>query len=139
MNHFRHILTVIFLILSGYPGFGQTRVIGHVCAEVVESVSVSCERNTAMTYLTENQTDLDLGRLSISTAASSTINLVIENDNIKNNRGDIFAIETTTPSAWEPIVADVNGIQSFNLMARTKEQLASGQYQGNYSVTYAYN
>ncbi|MBK6965389.1 MAG: hypothetical protein IPH20_16045 [Bacteroidales bacterium] len=134
-----HTLILMLLILSGSWCFGQTSVNGHVCAEVVESVSVSCQGNTTMTYLTKSQDELDLGRFNILAEASSTITLVFDNDNIKNNRGEIFAIETTHPDTGEPLVTDLNGYQSLNLMARTTEQLTTGQYQGNYRVTFAYN
>lgn len=139
MNPFRNTLILIFLVFSGYWCSGQTRVIGHVCAEVVESVSVSCQGNTTMTCLTKSQNELDLGRYNISTAASSTITIVFDNDNIKNCKGETFVIKTTSPEAGEPMVADLNGNQSLNLMARTTEQLTTGQYHGNYRVTFAYN
>ncbi|KAF0194673.1 MAG: hypothetical protein FD166_3394 [Bacteroidetes bacterium] len=139
MKTARLISFTLILTLSGLFCSGQVRVIGHASAEVVESVSASCSSNTDITLSAQEITDFDLGSFSISGNAKSTCSLIIGNANVSNNRGESFTIQTTTPEAGMPLIADENGNHSLNLIASPGELLASGQYQGNYGVTFAYN
>ena len=139
MNPARHILFPILLILSGSWCYGQVKVTGHICAEVVESISVSCNSNPDMAYLSKNVTKLDVGSFSISGAASSTYNLIIDNANVRNDSGESYTIQTNTAGAEKSLIADLSGKQSLTLVAGTTELPANGQYQGNFGVTFAYN
>jgi len=139
MNPARHILFPILLILSGSWCYGQVKVTGHICAEVVESISVSCNSNPDMAYLSKNVTKLDVGSFSISGAASSTYNLIIDNANVSNDSGESYTIQTNTAGAEKSLIADLSGKQSLTLVAGTAELPANGQYQGNFGVTFAYN
>jgi hypothetical protein len=139
MNPFRHILISIFLILSGSWCYGQVKVTGHICAEVVESISVSCNNNPELAYLSKNVTKLDVGSFSISGAASATYNLIIDNANVRNESGDSYTIQTNTDGAEKSLIADLSGKHSLTLVAGTTELPANGQYQGNFGVTFAYN
>jgi len=139
MKAVRLIPFTLLLTLSGLVCNGQVRVIGHASAEVVESVSASCSSNTDITLNVQEIENFDLGSFSISGNASSTCSLIIGDASVSNNRGESFTIETTTPDAGMPLIADENGNHSLNLIATPGELLASGQYQGNYGVTFVYN
>lgn len=139
MNPARHILISIFLIISGSWCYGQVMVTGHVCAEVVESISVSCNSNPDMAYLSKNVKKLDVGSFNVSGAASSTCNLIIDNANVTNDSGESYTIQTNTVGSEKSLIADLSGKQSLTLVAGTTELPANGQYQGNFGVTFAYN
>ena len=131
-------LTII-LILSGLLGYGQVRVTGHVSAEVVESISASCNSNIDMSLNSQEIKQFNLGSFSISGKAMSTCMVVIDNARISNNKGESFTIQTSATGAVESLTADQNGNQKLNLVAGTDELLANGNYQGIYVVTFAYN
>jgi hypothetical protein len=129
----------ILLTLSGLWCCGQARVIGHASAEIVESISAKCNNNTDMTLNAQEIRKFDLGSFTVSGKAMSTCSIIIDNANVSNNRGESFTIQTTTHDAGKSLIADENGNQSMTLIANPSELLASGQYQGNYGVTFAYN
>ena len=92
-----------------------------------------------MAYVSKNVTKLDVGSFSISGAASSTYNLIIDNANVSNDSGESYTIQTNTAGAEKSLIADLSGKQSLTLVAGTTELPANGQYQGNFGVTFAYN
>ena len=139
MTNARLISITMLLTLSGMFCCGQVSVVGHVSAEVVESVSASCISNTDMALNVQELRQFDIGEFSISGRASSTCTLIIDHASISNSRGDSFTIQTTTANAEMPMIADQNGTQSLTLIAGTDEMLAKDQYRGNYGVTFAYN
>lgn len=139
MNALRFITLTILLTVSGLLGYGQVRVTGHVSAEVVESISAGYNGNSHMTLNAQEVKQFELGSFNISGISSSTCSLIIGNANISNNRGESFSIKTNTANAETSVVADKSGNHSLNMTAGTEELLASGQYQGNYGVTFAYN
>lgn len=139
MRPARLISLTLLLTVSGLWCCGQVRVIGHVSAEVVESISASSNSNTDMSFNTQELKQFELGSFSLSGKALSTCALIINNANVSNIRGESFTIQTTLSDAGTPLVADKNGNRKLTLIAGTEELLANGQYQGNYGVTFAYN
>lgn len=139
MKSARLIPLTILLTLSGLFCSGQARVIGHASAEVVASVSASCTSNHNMSFNVQNLKEFDLGSFRTSGVALSTCTLIIDHANVSNSRGQTFTIQTTTSDAERPLIADQHGNRSLTLIANPEELLASGQYQGNYGVTFAYN
>ncbi|NTW23233.1 MAG: hypothetical protein HGA37_00925 [Lentimicrobium sp.] len=139
MKATRLITVTLLLTLSGLWCCGQVRVIGHVSAEVVESVSARSNGSMSMNFNGQQLKKFNLGNFSISGTASSTCTLVLDNASIKNSKGESFTIQTATPNREKSLVADQKGNQSLDLVAGTSEILANGQYQGNYGVTFAYN
>ncbi|MFH1118920.1 MAG: hypothetical protein V1775_03800 [Bacteroidota bacterium] len=127
------------LTLSGLICNGQVKVIGHASAEVVESVSASCSSTTDIILNMQKIEDFDLGSFSIKGNAMSACSLIVGNASVSNNRGESFTIQTIASDAGMPLIADENGNHSLNLIANPDVLLASGQYQGNYGVTFVYN
>lgn len=139
MNTARLITITLLLTISGLQCCGQVRVIGHISAEVVESVSAvgkgSINRNFNLAQLKY----FDLGSFSISGIASSTFTLVLDGGSIINNKGETFTIQTAALNSKKSLIADQNGNQLLDLVASTAEIPANSQYHGNYGVTFAYN
>ncbi len=139
MSPARQLIITLILMISGFWCNGQVRVTGHICAEVVESVSASCSNNPGVTIQANGLAKADLGSFSTSGTASSTCTLVIDNASISNSRGETYTISTTTSDEEKTLIADANGKQSLTMVAGTPELLTNGQYYGNYRVTFAYN
>src|ERR1035437_4081501 len=103
---------------------GQVVAIGHVTAEVVESVSASSMAITAFnlkksdsvggSILTE-QTSLSMGTITINSAASIACNLVMRSATLTDNKGNGFTIEPTIMTSGQGITAQANGTQSLKI------------------------
>jgi len=118
---------------------GQVQVTGHVSAEIVEFVSASSDSHIDMTFNSQELKNFNLGSFSISSNASSTCTLIVDEVSISNSRGESFSIQTTKSDTGRALVADQHGNNSLTLNAGSEQLLANGQYQGNYGVTFAYN
>lgn len=152
-------LTIIFaamihLVLSGLDGNSQTVAIGHVTAEVIESISAASKtiNNLELATMTEagekvlNQStsgsdELNLGLITLNSGSAITCNVVMKSAEVSDGLGNGFTIEPTVANATFASAASSNGSQSIKLSASTNRssEQAGGLYEGSYTVVFAYN
>lgn len=150
------ILTLILAVILTltFPGTKvcscQTVAIGHVSAEVIESVSAASEsvsdfeiatltaKDTKVmeqTYLTSGT--LNLGMITINSGRDITCNVVVNSASLSDSAGNGF---TVAPELKNAAFAS-NGSQTMELSGKTSmaSNQPSGLYQGSYTVVFAYN
>jgi hypothetical protein len=72
MKRISKFVFILVLIIAAVKGSAQTKVTGHVFAEVVESVSANSSSQSSVT-IQRNQTDIiDFGQIEIKSEASAT-------------------------------------------------------------------
>lgn len=131
----------------------QTVAIGHVTAEVVESVSVSSRAITgfdmkggnnllalAQTKTGWNYENVDLGEIKINSGTNVTCNVVMKPATLSDTKGNGFTIEPSATSFLSGAQrADGNQTLHLNGKAHMAQGQASGLYQGSYTMVFAYN
>ena len=120
--------------------FGQTVAIGHVTAEVIESVSASASTISSFDLSKDSET-VKLGAITVFSGKDYTCNVVLKAANLSDASGNAFTIEPTVNNDPNTAVAKANGAQTIQLNGTTNlnSNQASGQYAGSYTVVFAYN
>ena len=149
------ILTAILsLTFSGSEVCGQTVAIGHVTAEVIESISATSNATTSFelamideggtqalkeAYL--NSEKIDMGRITLHSANGITCNVVMKSAALSDSEGNGFTLDPSVSNNSYASAAKPNGSQTFQLNGRTNRTStqSSGNYQGSYTVVFAYN
>ncbi len=135
--------TALLLLMGGTNvSKGQTSAIGHVSAEVVESISATTQALTdlAIGTISSDATNVDLGAMTISSGNNVTVNLVMQQATVTNSLGNGFTLNPTANN-HELTCITSNGSQTIQLngTANLAANQASGLYQGSYTVVFAYN
>lgn len=133
-------VTVLILGLAGSKVCnGQTIAIGHVSAEVIESVSASTQAVTDLTIGTTGT--VDLGAMTVNSGSNVTVNVVVKPATLSDSQGNGFTLDTAVTNSNPTAVAQENGSQTIQLngTANLADDQASGLYQGSYTVVFAYN
>ena len=154
------IQSLIFAVLLAFcPGVaeicsGQVVAIGHVTAEVIESVSASSQAVTSLTLgapasagtLTAGQAattspTLNLGTMTVNSGSSATVNVVLKSATLSNALGNGFTLDPSLGTNATASVAQSNGSQNIKLSgtANLAGGQANGFYEGSYTVIFAYN
>jgi len=151
------ILTIFALLCTTMVGKvdGQVVVIGHVTAEVVESVSTSSMAVTSFNLKTNNinatstineagnllSETISLGSITIKSGTSMACNLVIHSANIKDSNGDKFTINPSLTTLGRSDTRRADGTQTIKIngIALMSSRQASGLYRGSYTMVFAYN
>lgn len=145
----------LFSIFSMANVHGQTIAIGHVTAEVVESISASSmavtgfdlNRESSRTALANNGAggwnfeNVNLGEIKINSGRGIACNVLLKSATLSDSYGNGFTIE---PVASGSITSDpqrTEGNQTLHLegIARMSKGQAAGKYQGSYTMVFAYN
>ena len=140
------IFTTLFLIaltsiFSAVNLNGQTIAVGHISAEIIESVSVSSSAVTSFDILnnkvSSSNSSVSLGEMRVNSGASVAYNVVLKPATLSNINGSSFTIEPTSKSESQL----TSGNQTLLLSANTNsvQGKESGLYKGSYSVVFAYN
>ncbi|MHC1690825.1 MAG: hypothetical protein AB9833_08335 [Bacteroidales bacterium] len=140
------IFTTLFLIaltsiFSAVNLNGQTMAIGHVSAEIIESVSVSSSAVTSFdiqnSKASSGSYNVSLGEMKVNSGTGVAYNVVVKPATLSNINGSSFTIEPTSQSENRL----TSGNQTLRLSANTNsvQGKESGLYQGSYSVVFAYN
>lgn len=132
----------------------QTVAIGHVSAEVVESVSVTSKAITSFEIgaITESDTKqleqtylasetIDLGAITLYSGRNIICNVVVKPASLSDSAGNGFSLEPTIKNNSFASVGKADGSQTIRLdgKANMTRSQASGLYQGSYTVVFAYN
>jgi hypothetical protein len=147
----------VIIFIAAFLGFtlggpkvsGQVVAIGHVSAEIVESVSAASatitnfelakSTNDISTSLTSET--LNLGSITLNSGKDVSCNVVLKPATLSNSEGNGFTIEPAVTTDLLAAAAKANGSQTIQLGGttnRTSDQ-ASGLYKGSYTVVFAYN
>jgi hypothetical protein len=134
---------------------GQTVAIGHISAEVVESVSASAAAVTgfnlksgkidsgSVDYKLASSTpeSVSLGKITINSGKDVACNLVIQAATLSDDKGNSFTIDPTMKTSGRGRKGRPVGTQTIQIQgkARISSGQPSGLYQGTYSVVFAYN
>lgn len=137
-------LATALLMLLGRTNVskGQTSAVGHVSAEVVESISASTQAVTdlAIGTISSDATTIDLGAMTISSGKNVTVNLVMQQATVTDSLGNGFTLNPTANN-HELACITSNDSQTIQLngTANLAANQATGLYQGSYTVVFAYN
>lgn len=135
--------------LCGTKVNGQTVAIGHVTAEIVESVSAASAAitdfvlakatNSISTNLTSEM--LNLGTITINSGKDITCNVVLKPATLFDSKGNGFTIDTAVQNDLFASATKTNGSQTIQLGGTTNRtgSHASGLYEGSYTIVFAYN
>ena len=129
---------------------GQTVAIGHITAEVIESVSASSNAVTSFEIETPSATTLlaastsptvNLGTMTINSGSSATVNVVLKSATVSSVEGSAFTLDPSLNTGALASVAQSNGSQNIQLTgtANLNSDQPSGLYEGSYTVVFAYN
>jgi hypothetical protein len=149
-RNMKSIISLMFAIAL-IPGLGlatlcngQTMAIGHVSAEVIESVSASSQAVTSLalgTSTSGTSSSVELGAMTINSGSNVTVGVVIKPAALSDSQGNGFTIDPALNHNSLASVAQSNGSQTLQLngTANLAADQASGLYQGSYTVVFAYN
>jgi hypothetical protein len=133
----------------------QTVAVGHVSAEVVESVSASSKAITGFNMKNENnftllaQSDpegrnyenISLGEIKINSGIGIACNVMMKSAALSDINGNGFTIEPSSTSYGQTDAQRTDGNQTLILTGRAHmmQDQESGLYQGSYTMIFAYN
>ena len=142
-RYFGLFLALLLVFLSPAEGNSQVVVIGHVTAEVVESVSASAKvvtgfdiRNTTRGAGGASASELNMGTMTVHTGKDVACNVVLEPAVLTDMQGNGFTIDPNLTAQKQN-----DGTRTLNIRgtARTEKGQASGMYRGTYTMVFAYN
>jgi len=148
------IMAIAISLLSAVCAFGQVSVTGRVFAEVVESVSVKSNAITSFeisntpsvqnednSTVGNNNANVNLGEIVISSGSNVGCNLVITPATFSNTSGENLSINPAPANELKNHNNLTNGNQTVALKgtAVIKQNQEPAKYQGTYSVILAYN
>ena len=122
---------------------GQAVAIGHVSAEIIESVSASSQAATNLiigTTSASTSTNVNLRTMTVN-SGNCTVNVVVKSATLSNSQGSSFPIDPTINNNTLASVEKSNDVQTIQLTgtANPATDLISGHYRVSYSVVFAYN
>jgi hypothetical protein len=122
----------------------QTVAIGHISAEVIESVSASSNALTSLAIATPSvstASTVDLGTMTINSGSNTTVNVVLKSATVSNTQGSAFTLDPGLSNNATAAVSSTNGSQNIQLTgtANLNSNQSSGLYEGSYTVVFAYN
>jgi len=130
----------------------QVTAIGHISAEVIESVSASSNAVTSFAIATAKNlgassqsasvaSNLNLGTMTVNSGSNSTVNVVLKSANLTDSQGNGFTLDPSLNNNAFASVSQSNGTQRIQLngTANLGTDQTSGLYQGSYTVVFAYN
>lgn len=143
-------IAVFFILILGSTKVnGQTLAVGRVFAEVVESVSASSATISNFEIAKSTETfsasvpteTLNLGAITIHTGNNITCNIVLTPASLKDEEGNSFTIDPAVKNEMLSAPVSSNGIQTIQLGATPAipYDQAIGNYEGSYTVIFAYN
>ena len=134
---------------------GQTKVTGHITAEVIESVHTSSNAITGFAIKNElsvadspqqdgtyrNSEILNLGTVTINAGASMAYDVKLREAILSDNKGNSFTIEPAILNSEKSDSLRADGSQTLclNGTARLTQGLTSGRYEGSYLLMVVYN
>lgn len=150
---FLFIVLLIFTLTEARV-YCQLVAIGHVTAEVIESVSAASTANTSfelsMLAVHDNKNQkqagvtsetIDLGAITLHSGNDVTCNIVFNSAALSDKAGNVFTISPSLKNKTLASVALPSGEQKILIDGKTNRtsNQPTGLYHGSYSVVFAYN
>lgn len=149
-------LTILLnlLLAESKVCFSQTIAIGHVTAEVIESISAASKTITSFEIATLTNRDtrilnqiyktsetINLGEITLNSGREVICSVVVDPVNLSDLSGNGFTLTTNVKNSSLALAAQPNGSQKiqFEGITNMESSQASGLYQGSYKVVFAYN
>ena len=133
MKKFYILLIISILFFSNKIIHAQVVAIGHICAEVIESVSIGSSAITDL-VINRNSTNstIEMGKVTISSSNNVVTNVLINQATITNGQ-QTFSITPSTDTT-------ISGSKTIDITGTTNlTSDVSGNYQGLYAMTVVYN
>ncbi len=129
---------------------GQTVAIGHVTAEVIESVSAASNALTSFALgtpasgggqATSGAPTVNLGTMTINSGSNATVNVVLKPATLSGSTGSFTLDPSLSGTSMTSSITQSNGSQKIQLLgtANLSSEQSSGLYEGSYTVVFAYN
>lgn len=136
------IITVLVLYLSCLHGFSQTKVTGHIFAEIVESASIMSQTNNFL--ILENNTfedNLFLGKISLKGGSNFLISVNLNTDGVRGN--ETLDLELSINSMEKNVMfINEDGTKTYNIVAEVKtenQSFTSKDYSAHYEIIFIHN
>ncbi len=134
MKTFTGICFILIMLFITFKGYGQTRVTGHVSAEVVESVSVQNNFSQVLRLNDKISPSVNLGGIGLRGPQNSAIDIYAENIIVSNNI-EAFRLRTDIKNS---VLANTD-TQDVSFSAIMDQQIDNGLYDANLIVIVSYN
>ena len=121
----------------------QTRVTGHVFAEIVEATSAESKMSSYITLERNNiDSDFSLGEISTSGKANTTFSVIFDIDGMKGENEGTALFEASICAECSGDILNDNGKQVFSLLGKPGDEILSQNsklYDAQYQIVFAYN
>jgi hypothetical protein len=143
--------TVLLCSICSVKASSQTTAIGHISAEVVESVSATSYASTEFVIndadLTADKNgvicaeNIQMGTIRINSGQNVACNVTFKPATLSDGNGNDFLLQPLTLNTKGADIQRVDGIKNIELMGRATFDScqAKGLYQGSYTLVFAYN
>lgn len=146
---------VIVFAFSLHHASAQTVAIGHISAEVVESVSASS--NVTLNFHIANGTSgvrlnqlsptqmntrrVEMGEVELNSGNSIACNVMMKSSTLTDNNGNRINFEPVTSVSGSQDSNRADGSQNLHVSGNVMlaQNQANGLYQGSYTMIFAYN
>ena len=123
------------LIVSVNMLFGQVSAIGHISAEVVESVSATNNFHPVLILSNTEAQSLDFGKITINGPENSICDISVSQSEIFNNQA-YHSLESQKDIVP---VTNNNSKRDILFYAILEDQINHGEYNGSLTVIVSYN
>jgi len=146
---------VLIFGMNVQEAVAQTIAIGHISAEVVESVSASSRILSTFNLDNINNRDLslqmssskmntrrvDMGEIALNSGQNIACNVMFKTATLSDEKGNQFVIEPTTSLSGRQDTNRADGSQNLHLTGKVMldQDQANGLYHGSYTMVFAYN
>jgi hypothetical protein len=134
---------ILMTLVSMNVAEAQTRVTGHVFAEVVETIGMASNTsNRASLPHDMSGSEFDLGEVSINAGSMGAYAIVIETSDMVGDSGKRVSFDARTENGKLVSNLDQNGKQVLRLSGSAKEEIyfaGEKNFSAAYNITFAYN
>jgi hypothetical protein len=142
---------IFFSIVCFWHVGGQTVAIGHITAEVVESVSASSNVTTSFSFQNPNsqhfspskmnQKRVEMGDVALNSGQNVSCSVIIKPAVMTDASGNRIVIEPTASFSGRQDTNRADGSQNLHLScnAMIAKDLNNGHFNGSYTMVFAYN
>lgn len=148
----RSIYLIVVLLFAAVDILAQTVAIGHVSAEIVESVSASSQAITDFNIKNDNTSPqpagadwhfehINLGKFKINSGETIACNIMINSAALSDADRNEFTMKPSATNSGQSDAQHADGNQTLHLQgkARMMKGQTSGLYEGSYTLVFAYN
>lgn len=136
-------ILILTLLLTVELCYAQTKVTGHVFAEIVEATSAESKATAFVTIEKDNTVNnIPMGEISISGKANTAFSVIFDIEGMKGDNGEFAFFDATICSECSGDILNDNGKQVFSLQGKPGNEILSQNsklYDAQYQIVFAYN